>query len=273
VNNDGGIDLSWYIDTLADINTFYFENSLDGTSYLRKDSVTVTPPPAFLNNYTDATAQTDVQSYYYQVISKDDCAFEKASTRGRTMFLEAELNNNTTASLVWNSFTLENATVINYKVNSVVNGQLIPIVTQGSSETTYEQDIAASTTADGQFCYVIEAEYLLDLPGIVSETLISKSNIACIEREPVIFMPNALVPSGKNNFVKPVLQVPNVKEYSFIIYDRWGKKIFETASINAGWDGTSKGEALPFGTYTYYIKAVSQQGKEIIKKGTVTLVR
>jgi hypothetical protein len=104
VNNDGGIDLSWYIDTLADINAFYFENSLDGTSYLRKDSVTVTPPPAFLNDYTDATAQTDVQSYYYQVISKDDCAFEKVSTRGRTMFLEAELNNNTIASLVWNSF-------------------------------------------------------------------------------------------------------------------------------------------------------------------------
>lgn len=273
VNNDGGVDLSWYIDTLADINTFYFENSLDGNVYLRKDSAAVSPPVSFLNNYTDATAQTDVQSYYYRVVSKDDCNLEVASTRGRTMFLETDINNNNTASLLWNAFALEEATVVNYTINSVVNNQLVPIETISPQETTFEQDIAAATSADGQFCYVIEAQYTLSLPGFAAETHTSRSNISCVERDLVIYMPSALVPSGKNNFVKPVLQVPNVKEYEFIIYDRWGKKLFETNSITAGWDGTSKGEAMPFGTYTYYVKAVSQQGKEIIKKGTVTLVR
>ena len=273
VNENNGVDLSWYIDSTADLNKFYIENSLDGTSYLRKDSIDITPPVAFLNDYYDATAQTDVQSYYYQIISKDDCNFESTSNKGKTVFLEADVFFNNSAELSWNEFALQYATITNYTVNRVANNQLTPITTLSPLENSFTENIATVATADGQFCYVIEAEYNLALPGLPAETHKSKSNIACVEREPLIFMPNALVPSGKNKFVKPVLQVPNVREYVFIIYDRWGKKMFETNSTTAGWDGTNKGETLPFGTYTYYVKAVSQQGKEIIKKGTVTLVR
>jgi gliding motility-associated-like protein len=86
-------------------------------------------------------------------------------------------------------------------------------------------------------------------------------------------MASALVPSGINKTIKPVLQVPNIKEYQFIVYDRWGKKIFETSTLTAGWDGTNKGEALPFGSYTYMVKVVSQNGTDLVKKGTIVLVR
>lgn len=276
VNNDGDVELSWIIDTTADITDYLIENALasDSSSFLVKDSIAATIPISLQNNFTDTSPTTESQSYYYRVVSKDACDFTKPSTLGKTILLTAELDGNNIVQLDWNQFRLEFATVINYSINRISSTNVLsPLSTEGPLVTLYEDDIAAVATNDGNFCYVIEATYNLNLPGFAQETLTSRSNIACVEREPVIYMASALVPSGINKTIRPVLQVPNIKEYQFIVYDRWGKKIFETSALTAGWDGTNKGEALPFGSYTYMVKVVSQNGTDLVKKGTIVLVR
>jgi gliding motility-associated-like protein len=273
VNNTGDVELNWIIDTTADLNYYIIKNSTDNTAFVRVDSVSATAPFSFQNNYTDVNAKTDIQPSYYKIESRDDCGFTKESTIGKTIYLEAEFSNNTTVYLQWNEFQLEFANVLNYTISRVINNVPAPIQTVGPLELSFEESIANAVSDAGQFCYVIEAEYTLSLPGFSAETLTSTSNIKCVEQEPVIYVANAIVPSGKNKVVKPVLLVPNVKEYEFSVFDRWGKELFTTTALTAGWDGTNKGEQLPFGTYTYRVRVLSQQGKELIKKGTITLVR
>lgn len=273
VNASGGVDLSWWADSTADLTQFVYQKANNPNALSDFDSVLLSAPFSLLNSFTDINANTQDDTLYYQVITKDVCNQNSISGIGSPIFLKAELVGNSLVSLNWSNFTMPNATVLRYNVQEIVNNNAVGLGVVGPLENIFEENIAEQATETGLFCYQIEAEYELSVPGFPNETLNSLSNIACVEREPVIFMPNALVPGGANPFAKPVLQVPNVSQYEFVVFDRWGKIMFETNSLNAAWDGTNKGEELPFGVYTYYIKAVSQQGKEIEKKGSLVLVR
>jgi gliding motility-associated-like protein len=43
-----------------------------------------------------------------------------------------------------------------------------------------------------------------------------------------------------------------------IIYDRWGRIIFQSTNRNEAWDGTKEAKALPEGVYTYLIEGKKQ---------------
>lgn len=273
VNANSGVDMSWWADSTADLSQFNYQKGENINVLTNFDSTLLTPPFSLLHQFIDNTAQTNQNPIYYQVITTDACGQISASDIGKTIFLSANLNGNAVVNLEWNSFILPQANVLRYNVQQIENNNTIGLGVLGPLENIFEENIAEQATETGLFCYRVEAEYELIIPGFPNETLTSLSNIACVEREPVIFMPNALVPGGVNSFIRPILQVPNVSEYEFKVYDRWGKILFQTSSLSAAWDGTNKGEELPFGVYTYYVKAVSQQGKEIVKKGNIVLVR
>ncbi|GAB4449527.1 MAG: hypothetical protein OHK0036_06650 [Bacteroidia bacterium] len=90
-----------------------------------------------------------------------------------------------------------------------------------------------------------------------------------------LFVPNIFSPNGDNNndelCVYGTLCI--VKDYLFVIYDRWGEKVFETTDKNACWDGTYKGKLLNNATFVYYIKGIKYDNTTIDKKGNITLVR
>jgi len=65
----------------------------------------------------------------------------------------------------------------------------------------------------------------------------------------------------------------DIKLFEFNIYDRWGKRVFYTTDMSAGWDGTFNGKAMQMDTYTYYIRAITNADTEIIKQGNITLIR
>ncbi|MEJ2004360.1 MAG: gliding motility-associated C-terminal domain-containing protein [Cyclobacteriaceae bacterium] len=54
------------------------------------------------------------------------------------------------------------------------------------------------------------------------------------------------------------------------IYDQTGNRLFEAMPYQNNWDGTSGGKMLPDGAYYYIIRC---NGNEIVKSGTVTLLR
>jgi len=88
-----------------------------------------------------------------------------------------------------------------------------------------------------------------------------------------IFVPNVFAPDGPE--INSVLYVRaiGIKDLDFVIYDRWGKKIFESNDINEGWDGTYNGKLLSNAVFVYYVKATYFDGKKVAKKGNVTLMR
>lgn len=90
---------------------------------------------------------------------------------------------------------------------------------------------------------------------------------------PYIYVPTGFTPNndGENDvlFVRGVF----IEELTFVIYDRWGDKVFETNNQEVGWDGTKNGDALPSGVFGYFLRTVCKNGEEYSRQGNVTLVR
>jgi gliding motility-associated-like protein len=89
---------------------------------------------------------------------------------------------------------------------------------------------------------------------------------------PDIFAPKSSLVHNQTLYVSG----KGIKDMDFIVYDRWGEKVFETNTWNdpsAGWDGTFKGEKLSSAVFVYYVKATFYNGQKVERKGNVTLLR
>jgi gliding motility-associated-like protein len=88
-------------------------------------------------------------------------------------------------------------------------------------------------------------------------------------------VPNAFTPynsDGINDVFKPKLI--GVHDYRFMIFNRWGDKIFETTDRELGWDGYVKGNLCQQDVYVYKIifkDDVQLQSHEYV--GKVILVK
>jgi gliding motility-associated-like protein len=92
--------------------------------------------------------------------------------------------------------------------------------------------------------------------------------------EPLIFVPNAFTPNGDGlNDVLYVRGYNIERVILFAIYNRWGEKVFESHSVNEGWDGDYKGRTAKGDVFAYYLKVECQTGEEFFKKGNVTVIR
>ncbi|MEO6252064.1 MAG: gliding motility-associated C-terminal domain-containing protein [Ferruginibacter sp.] len=89
-----------------------------------------------------------------------------------------------------------------------------------------------------------------------------------------IGIPNAFTPNGdsKNDIFKPTI-FQAVKNFSFIVFNRYGEKVFETFDYGRGWDGTYKGKGQATGSYIYRIKFTNIFGWESVENGSVLLIR
>ncbi len=108
-----------------------------------------------------------------------------------------------------------------------------------------------------------------------SVTLRGTVTVNYLCEEPYIFFPSAFTPNGDgNNDVLRVRARPAlVLEVNWVIYNRWGQKMFEGKSLNDEWDGTYKGKDLPPDVYGFHLIVNCPGGEKFEKKGNVTLLR
>ncbi len=90
---------------------------------------------------------------------------------------------------------------------------------------------------------------------------------------PYIFVPSGFTPNsdGKNDIL--FVRGEFIETMTFIIYDRWGDKVFETNNQTIGWDGNKNGQALPPGVFGYYLTVICKNGDTYQRQGNVTLIR
>ena len=138
---------------------------------------------------------------------------------------------------------------------SSVSNPVIPDPTANPLETT---------------TFVVEIEDAFGCTNKDSVTVFLK-NFIC--GEPFIFVPNAFTPNGDG--VNDILYVRAnaVTEVYFVVYSRWGEKIFETRDKDFGWDGTFKGAQLSPDVYGYYLTLRCLNEEQYSKKGNITLLR
>jgi gliding motility-associated-like protein len=90
----------------------------------------------------------------------------------------------------------------------------------------------------------------------------------------VVYVPNIFTPNGdgKNDVLLPLYIGIKSLDY-FIIYNRWGQKLFNTSNVLQGWNAQNNGKQQPNGTYVYQLRAKDILGKTIVQKGYFVILR
>jgi gliding motility-associated-like protein len=90
---------------------------------------------------------------------------------------------------------------------------------------------------------------------------------------PVVFVPSAFSPDNDGHNDLLLVNGNNITEMTFVVYNRWGQKVFETNDQTIGWDGTFKGQSLAPDVYGYYMQCLCEEGGSLFLKGNITLLR
>jgi len=94
--------------------------------------------------------------------------------------------------------------------------------------------------------------------------------VDCSVHIPNIFTPNG---DGKNDTWTALTGEPLY--YRIVVYNRWGRIVFESNSMQNAWDGYNykSGEPCSEGVYYYIVRLDNYEGMPIEETGTITLMR
>ncbi len=121
---------------------------------------------------------------------------------------------------------------------------------EGAEQTTFEHKPDFGIAG----CYAVTA-----LDTNLNESLFSE--IICVDNCPSYNLPNAFTPNGdgQNDIFKPY-PFCFIAEVEFLVFNRWGQKVFETSDPNLNWNGQNlNGQDVPEGTYYYTCKVYERR--------------
>ncbi len=166
--------------------------------------------------------------------------------------------------------------IINPSDTSVTSGSIVELnaVVQGNL-TSYDWEPKQSLSDDVSFSAVTkpittETNYFFNAVSVDGCSFSKKITINILHN---IIMPNAFTPNNDGH--NDVFKIPsntNIQLQEFVIYNRWGSKVFSTSNLSQGWDGTMNGKNQDAGIYIYTIKGSGPDGK-IISSGSLVLIR
>ncbi len=125
-----------------------------------------------------------------------------------------------------------------------------------------------STLTNPSHLYNTEGQYIVTLIGVDANGCADTATILIdVNNTSILIIPNVFTPGGAN----PLFKVSGfaITNFSIQIFDRWGKKKFESNDINNSWGGDNSSD----GTYYYLIKAKGVDNKEYDEKGWLQLIR
>jgi gliding motility-associated-like protein len=128
----------------------------------------------------------------------------------------------------------------------------------------------------------LQVKHQYNATGTYNACLIAINSAGCADTlcqdvRAVIFalvdLPNAFTPQSGDINSKVFARGFGITKIKFIIWNRWGQKVFETNDKNIGWDGKYKGIIQPMDVYAYTLDVEFFDGTKTTKKGDITLIR
>jgi gliding motility-associated-like protein len=163
-------------------------------------------------------------------------------------------------------------------VNPVFN--LYNLSIGASSYEWYYLGSLIATTPNTSQMFSTAGDYCFNLVATSDAGCIdSVTHCGVIYDREIVFFPNAFSPNGDmlNDEFGPSLHnidFQKVKNFSFVIYNRWGELIFESDNPAQRWNGNNKNNGkMEMDVYFYHCKFVTPYGEVYDKQGDVTLVR
>ena len=125
-------------------------------------------------------------------------------------------------------------------------------------------------------------EHQYNATGTFNACLFAYNQVGCFDMRcrdvstivvPALDVPNAFTPNTGD--VNSVVYVRGfgIAKMRFIIWNRWGQKVFQTSNRFQGWDGKVKGAVQPMDVYAYTLDVEFFDGTKTTKKGDITLIR
>ncbi len=272
VLDDGGTELHFYTDTAAHVQGYQI---LRGTASDGPFETvgSIQNPGTELVSFTDMTAETGSQSYFYQVEVIDSCGIShNIGNLARTILLAIDASVSGLNALSWNAYESWGGSVEGYRVHRRVNDddnwELIGETAPGV--LTYTDDVTGFITSAGRIMYQVEAvEGDGNLYGFKESSF---SNPVLAEQESLFYVPNAIMPYGVNRVFRPVAVFAGPDGYALQVYNRWGQLVFETTDLSQGWDGTFNGKLVESGVYVYLIRFRDSMNRQKVQKGNIAVI-
>lgn len=163
-----------------------------------------------------------------------------------------------------------------------ITDPLVEIVDDSFGAVYYEYNFG-----DGSYSDEVEPTHIYSDYIQYTVTQIVSNEFGCadttqkgifVDQDIVVYIPNAFSPDqdGLNDVFIPVVSGFDVEFYEFMIFNRWGEKIFETNQLDEGWTGdVYNGEYFsPDGIYEYQVRVRARDKAEIHKfRGSVSILR
>jgi gliding motility-associated-like protein len=269
VTPEKDILLSFTIDPSSEITSFNLERKtgLSGTFQQIAQFNNVTGSVLFSDAMPDLS-----KIHYYRLSAVNNCNIPIIYSNISSNIVLSMQRNENDINLIWNPYKEWIGSISSYKLyintgNSFDERQSIP---PGDTSATVNYADLMYEVSVSEVCFMIKAFETSNPHNIDGE---SQSSQVCTSATETITVPNIFTPDNNliNDFFKPVLSFTPI-DYKLIITDLRRETVFETRDCNSEWDGTKNGDQLPGGVYLWYLNVTTPSGKNISRKGTVTIV-
>ena len=225
--------------------------------------------------FTDTDVNSDDVIYDYRVIVQNPCGYYLDTTNvGQNIRLRGANNSDLLLnSLNWSEYEDWENGVQEYQVLRAVDGAAeTQAAVNTAGQLAFSEDLEPFLHSKGQFCYRIEgvSEPISYFPN---ETFYSYSNKKCLEQDPLIWIPNAMIIGGENNLFFPVISFADTSTYTLNIFSRWGDYVFETNKLSEKWNGQMNGSDVHENAYVYYITVKNGRGVLYERRGLITVLK
>ncbi len=273
VNDANEVELTWQWNDDAEVNFVEFEERTAGGNFTTLESYILPSSIDPEETRTLNDASPDVALQYYRIKSFDDCDSTKLSNEVAIIHGSGVGQEDQTNLLNWTPFEHSSGILDQYDIYRIVDGVSSFVISVDENTTSFSDAIDISNPDEVTVCYYILAHARVTNPDGIEMNITSQSNTFCVEQLSNILVPNAFVPEGVNKEFKARIVFGETVDYNMQIFDRWGKKIFETTNQDEGWTGRNGFFYYPAGVYTYSIRITQTNGRIVEKKGSVILIR
>ena len=212
-------------------------------------------PAAYLNDSTQLhpSATIDTTTSFYLFITRNNCTVSDSVkiSVNRLPVLQVSKSGDINCTLPYIKLNVSGASNYLWSPGSTLN------------DSTSAEPIANPVTTT---TYIVTGtmDHICYAQDSVTVTTAETGNI---------LLPNTFTPNNDGlNDCFGLQHYRGIQNLNFIIYNRYGEKVFETKNSNDCWNGYFKGKKATPGSYVYYITAKTLCG-DIIKKGTILLIR
>jgi gliding motility-associated-like protein len=228
----------------------------------------------------DLPGQSDTDSLTWQPFNPTGQVLEDTATFVLTIFNTYGCSK--TDTLTFQPLDLSQLISVLPALDTIVRGQSVELsVTAGFDHTCNWQpaaglddpfDCSPVATPEETVTYTVEVEDpATGCRGKASSTICVVGDLC---DEPMIFVPNAFTPNGDGkNDVLYVRGFNISRVHLFAIFNRWGEKVFESRSLNEGWDGTFNNKNASGDVFAYILQVECFSGERFDMKGNVTVIR